>query len=920
MKKLFVFLLAIVLVLSFAACGKTEEPTVEPTVQPTSEPAAEPATEPVTEPEEQKPYVLRVGFGRSDITPTESVPLAGYGNTSMRMSTTVSDPLCSSCIAITDESDTTILIFNNDLISCNEAVIKPIRQSISKETGIPLDYIQVCATHTHSAPDTGNTSIEAQLRYNISLRQLLTDAALAALEDRAPAQVYFAETYPKNLNFVRHYLLSDGSGGGDNHGDFSTNSILQHASDADNQMQILKFAREGVKDILMVNWQSHPHRAGGSTKTNVTSDICGVMREYVEKELDCDFLYFTGGGGNINPSSRISSEVITADYKEQGKALGKYAVEAAANFQPLEAGPISLVTEKYTAKINHTTDKLISAAREIQLVWQNENNSAKCKEMGKPYDIDSPYEAGAIVTRAGLGEAGIIQQYAFAIGDIGFVTAPYEMFDTSGRQIKDNSPFKATFVMSCSNAGVGYLPTEYAFTYGCYEADTTKYVPGTAEALAQNYVKMLTGLYNTANGTDLAVPQTESHPMIPASTGSHPSDVIYYNYTRGQERTKIFDNFYSMDLVSVNGKTVIALNKEVCDAIDSADFLKLTFDDAGLAIAAEPVNLTKLPAGASVTAAENGSITLKAADGTEKTYKCTADLSSVLLTENNIGAGELEIGDVITPLTNEKGELAFAVITERHPVPFICPHCGEAITWTEWTSTSALPTTTGHYRLNVNVTVSAQASVAENADVVLDLHGHSADSASGARVYALFNNGCTLSVMDTSAAGTGVLRGHGRTDQGSVVWLRYSTCKFNLYSGTLDGSDVDTTMYGAALYAPAGSVVNQYGGTIIGGSVHVSEAKYQAASDTGKKSLGNGGSVFVCGKFNMYGGKITAGKANVYTAPDGTVIGGVGDTLLIGAPDLTKSEFHYEGGEIVGKVTLAHGSTTNYTGETETAP
>ena len=67
-------------------------------------------------------------------------------------------------------------------------------------------------------------------------------------------------------------------------------------------------------------------------------------------------------------------------------------------------------------------------------------------------------------------------------------------------------------------------------------------------------------------------------------------------------------------------------------------------------------------------------------------------------------------------------------------------------------------------------------------------------------------------------------------------------------------------------------------------------------------------------------GKITAGKANVYTAPDGTVIGGVGDTLLIGSPDLTTSEFHYEGGEIVGKVTLAHGSTTNYTGETETAP
>ena len=53
---------------------------------------------------------------------------------------------------------------------------------------------------------------------------------------------------------------------------------------------------------------------------------------------------------------------------------------------------------------------------------------------------------------------------------------------------------------------------------------------------------------------------------------------------------------------------------------------------------------------------------------------------------------------------------------------------------------------------------------------------------------------------------------------------------------------------------------------------------------------------------------------------DGKVIGGAGDTLLIGSPTITAADFHYEGGEIEGKVSLAHGSTTNYTGETEILP
>ena len=60
---------------------------------------------------------LLVGYGRSEITPTISVPLAGYGNTLTRMSQGVLDPQYTSCTAITDANDNTVLLITNDIIS-----------------------------------------------------------------------------------------------------------------------------------------------------------------------------------------------------------------------------------------------------------------------------------------------------------------------------------------------------------------------------------------------------------------------------------------------------------------------------------------------------------------------------------------------------------------------------------------------------------------------------------------------------------------------------------------------------------------------------------------------------------------------------------------------------------------------------------
>jgi hypothetical protein len=48
-----------------------------------------------------------------------------------------------------------------------------------------------------------------------------------------------------------------------------------------------------------------------------------------------------------------------------------------------------------------------------------------------------------------------------------------------------------TFVVSCCNGAFAYLASKAAFDYGCYEKDNRKFVRGTAEKVADNFVEML---------------------------------------------------------------------------------------------------------------------------------------------------------------------------------------------------------------------------------------------------------------------------------------------------------------------------------------------------------------------------------------------------------------------------------------------
>lgn len=480
MKKLTAILLALTLVLGLGACaaagtGSSDGPTA--------------ATGGV-------PEGFLVGLSRVNITPEESVPLKGYGNTSQRMSNGYLDYLYTTCVAMTDEDGNTVLLFNNDLSCSFSDLTTEIRQTISEATGVPVSNIIVCSTHTHSGPDLYNNAEPSIARYKASLKEWMLEAAELALADRRSAAMSVGSVKTEGLNFVRHYVMDDGSFAGDNHAGTGT-SYAAHVSDADPLMQMIRFSREGGEDIVMVNWQSHPHRTG-STNFDVSADIIGVMRTKVEEELGCGFAYFTGAAGNINPSSRIASENITGNYMEQGEALADYAIQLSQNLTPAQTGPIRVAQTTFTGKVDHSLDSLVAAATDVQNVWSATNNASKALTLAYSYGLHSQYHAAGVINKANKGATQDLELSAFSIGNVAFAVSTNELFDSLGVYIRENSPFDMTFVLCLANKDDGYIPDAYAYEYCCYEVDTGIFEAGIGEQVAEEYVSLLNEL-STSN-------------------------------------------------------------------------------------------------------------------------------------------------------------------------------------------------------------------------------------------------------------------------------------------------------------------------------------------------------------------------------------------------------------------------------------
>ena len=432
---------------------------------------------------------VKLGYARVDITPTEPVPLEGYGNNSGRMHANVLDPLYATCLAFEDGQGNRALICTLDMCILGAYYDSHTHPALSVATGIAPDKILVSCTHNHSSPDLRSVEIESVPRYNAFLEKQLITAAKEAVADMKPATAQIGRTHVQGMNHVRRYVLQDGTYAGDNYGHPKESPFSHHESTVDNCLQMVKFTREGGKAVVIANFQMHPHRTGGYRKLDVSSDIVGAMRDAYEEKTGTLFAYFSGASGNVNGHSRIKLEDVTPDYKTHGQALAEYALQI--TFRSAELGAIKTASKEAQLQINHDQDHLLPQAEEINKVWRETKDYVACKPLLEKYGFNSVYQAESLIPRVKMPATCQIPIWTISMGDLAFVGAPYEMFDTNGQQIKDASPFRMTFILTCTNQYHSYMPSKLGFAHGGYSADRCRYKPGVGEQLAENYIELL---------------------------------------------------------------------------------------------------------------------------------------------------------------------------------------------------------------------------------------------------------------------------------------------------------------------------------------------------------------------------------------------------------------------------------------------
>lgn len=429
---------------------------------------------------------MMVGFGRRPAMPETVMPLAGVGLVG-REYTGVHSVLYITCLAITDEAGETVLLYSQDFLKSGEPYTDEMRLAIQNATGIPADHIMVASTHTHAAPPVYFDKVEGILEYRKICIAAAVQAAKDALSDRTDAALMIGKTRAEGLAFCRHYVMEDGTV---KKTPGKKANPVAHADPADDEVQLMRWCREGKKDILLVNFNIHPTFLGRFKDKLISSDAPGALRSYLESNQEVLVAYFTGAAGNQTGRSQIASLDHGLELAEYAQALGQVIEKALPAMQAKQVGPIRITTQIFIGQSNKERIELLEQAEEIAQIHSKQGEEA-AKPLLSKYGIASVWEAYAIRRRYAAPPTLDAPLSALSLGEISFLFAPFEMFGPTGIYIKANTPDAMTFLVTCANAAKGYLPTEKAFSYDVYEKLVTNFAPGTAETVADVFLSML---------------------------------------------------------------------------------------------------------------------------------------------------------------------------------------------------------------------------------------------------------------------------------------------------------------------------------------------------------------------------------------------------------------------------------------------
>ena len=432
--------------------------------------------------------MMQAGFGRLDITPPLGTPLAGYFHA--RFVKSVWDPIELNALAIRDEGKT-LLIVAFDAMSSGVKELLAIRKRISERTDVPVDHILIQPLHQHTSItlNAGDKNTVTDTAYVDLLTRKFCDVCQMAINDLADAKLgVAAQQTSEPISFIRRFRMKDGS-----IGDSCFREMEEYESflgEADNNVRLLRFVREGKRDIALVNFCTHPDVIA---RSYITADWPGFVRRMTEaRNPDTHCMVLTGFQGDTNHINVFLPKSERGKGYEHSEKMGRIIADA-----------VELAWDKVEMQ---TDDTLLAQTRDVFIKsnMKGIEHFEECREfvekygatMGENGEKYTPsgiiyYEASCIASLPDRPAIWRVSVPMMAIGKVVLIGFPGEPFTSYMHTMRKQAPDKFLLCLMQTNGGVGYFPDKQAYAEGTYEVVTSPFDSEIEDKLLATTDKML---------------------------------------------------------------------------------------------------------------------------------------------------------------------------------------------------------------------------------------------------------------------------------------------------------------------------------------------------------------------------------------------------------------------------------------------
>ena len=404
---------------------------------------------------------LFLGVAREIITPEVGGQLYGYSPDVF--SNAVADDLTATAFYFKQGAEQALMV-TVTVCLLNTEMIAGVVEQIEKKFGIPKQKCIISATHTHSGPNTNGHSGWG------SIDKAYCDGILL------PGIFKAVESAVNNTQAVTVGTASGHSEVGVNRRELTEKNTICLGQNPwapyNPRMTVVSFKNEEGKIVAnLIHYGCHGTAAGRNHE--ITRDWAGVMTDRLEEQSGAITAFFNGPEGDVGP--RLSNGGTTGGHEvglPYAYELGYVAAQDAVRIykEIYDYKNVDLTCNGKTVLVPLKPRMPLEEAKALYEQYKNEfiNFQGALRQYAE--DVIAAYEAGTPEV-----EGAEIQQTVVALGNLVFVSFPYELFSEIGMRIDGCFKDKRVLSLSNTNGSEGYFITEDAICRGGYEVTMFMY-------------------------------------------------------------------------------------------------------------------------------------------------------------------------------------------------------------------------------------------------------------------------------------------------------------------------------------------------------------------------------------------------------------------------------------------------------------